>query len=153
MNIQLVRIEQSELKSAWIMQKIGFLDIFFKYFDIISPVLQGYKRFSKKASCVDMYWIMMNGAKAGEIWIGERDGIGYLANLFVLKKYRNQGIAQRAIALAEALYPHYNIWRLDTIKQESRNCHVYEKLGYVPTGVEKKINKRMIIIDYEKRLN
>lgn len=29
MNIQLVRIEQSELKSAWIMQKIGFWDIFF----------------------------------------------------------------------------------------------------------------------------
>ena len=120
MNIQLVRIKQSELKSAWLMQKIGFMDIFFKYF---------------------------------EIWIGEKEGIGYLANLFVLKKYRNQGIAQRAVVLAESLYPHYNIWRLDTIKQESRNCHVYEKLGYVPTGAEKKINKRMIIIDYEKRLD
>lgn len=153
MDIQLVRIKENELKAAWLMQKIGFLDIFFKYFDTISPVLQGYKKFSKRASCVDLYWIMINGIKVGEIWIGEKEEICYLANLFVLKKYRNQGIAQRAIALAENLYPNYNIWRLDTIKQEKGNCHLYEKLGYTPTGMEKRINKRMTIIDYEKRLD
>ncbi|MDE6471238.1 MAG: GNAT family N-acetyltransferase [Eubacterium sp.] len=151
MDIQLVKIKQCELKSAWLMQKIGFIDIFLKYFDIISPVLQGYTRFVKKANCVDMYWILMNGKKAGEIWIGERDGICYIANLFVLKKYRNKGVAQRVITLAEDLYPRHNVWRLDTIKQEKANCHLYEKLGYIPAGVEKKINKRMTIIDYEKR--
>lgn len=150
MTIQLVRIKQSELKSAWLMQKIGFIDIFLKYFDIINPVLQGYKRFSKKASRVDMYWILANSVKVGEIWIGEKDDVCYLANLFVLKKYRNRGIAQQAILSAETLYPDCRQWRLDTIKQEKRNCHLYEKLGYIPSGVEKKINKRMTIIDYEK---
>ncbi|MCM1115828.1 MAG: GNAT family N-acetyltransferase [Clostridium sp.] len=151
MNIQLKRIEKSELKFAWLMQKIGFLDVFFKYLDSISPVLQGYKKFSKKASRVDMYWIMLNDAKVGEIWIGEKENVAYLANIFILEKYRNKGIAQSAILTAEALYPQYKVWRLDTIKQEKRNCYLYEKLGYIPTGEAKRINKRMTIIDYEKR--
>lgn len=150
MDIQLMRITKSELKTAWIMQKQGFIDIFLKYFDIISPVLQSYGKFRRKASRVDMYWIFFNGKRVGEIWIGEKDRIDYLANIFVLKPYRNMGIAQQAILSTETLYPDYSIWRLDTIKQEKRNCHLYEKLGYVPTGTERKINNKMTIINYEK---
>ena len=73
-----------------------------------------------------------------------------LARIFVLKKYRDKGIAQQAILLSESFYPDCRRWCLDTIKQEKRNCHLYEKLGYIPTGVQKKINNRMTIIDYEK---
>lgn len=151
MSVTLQRIKRNELKSAWIMQKKGFSDIFLKYFDKISPVLQGYIKFKRKSNRIDMYWIIYNDIRVGEIWIGEKEGIGYLANIFVLKSYRNRGIAQQAIITAEGLYPDYAVWRLDTIRQEKGNCHLYEKLGYIPTGEEHKINKRMTIINYEKK--
>lgn len=151
MDIQLVRIKQGELKSAWLMQKIGFMDIFLKYFDFINPVFNTYRKFIKYLKKCDMYWILSDENRVGQIWIGIQDNCALLARIFVLKKYRNNGIAQRAIAMAEHLYPQHNVWRLDTIKQEKANCHLYEKLGYIPTGVEKRINKRMTIIDYEKQ--
>ena len=30
---------------------------------------------------------------------------------------------------------------------------MYEKAGYIPCGVERRINKRMTIIEYEKRID
>lgn len=152
MNVELRIIKRNELKTAWLMQKKGFLDIFLKYFDRNSPVLRTYKKFCNIFDCVDMYWIIYDNDVVGEIWVAYKNGVGYLANIFILKPYRNKGIAQKAIKKSESLYPHFKIWRLDTIKLEKGNCHLYEKLGYVPTGSEKKINKRMTIIDYEKRL-
>lgn len=71
--------------------------------------------------------------------------------IFVLKEFQNKGIAQQAIKIAENLFPNNKRWCLDTIKEEKNNCHLYEKFGYKPTVKEKKINKRMTIIDYEKR--
>ena len=92
----------------------GILRYFFKYFDRISPVLNTYKSFCAKSNRVDMYWIILNNRIAGEIWIGKKEGIAYLANIFVLRPFRNQGVAQQAILAAEGLYPDCNIWRLDT---------------------------------------
>ncbi len=44
------------------------------------------------------------------------------------------------------------MWKLDTKKQEAGNCHLYEKLGYKRTGVEKYIKDDMTIIDYVKAI-
>ena len=75
--------------------------------------------------------------------------IMYRKGLFL----RYRGIAQQVIKIAENLFSANKRWCLDTIKQEKNNCHLYEKLGYTPCGVERKINKRMTIIKYEKRIN
>lgn len=150
MDIQLKKIEFKELKSAWHMQQRGFLDVFLKYFDLINPIFNSYKKFRSKFNKVDMYWIVYNQQYAGQIWIKENADEALLARIFVLKKFRNRGIAQKAIALSEFMYPNCKRWCLDTIKQEKANCHLYEKLGYKPSGTEHKINKRMTIIDYEK---
>ena len=72
--------------------------------------------------------------------------------MFVLKEFQNRGIAQQAIRNAENLFPGNKRWRLNTIKEEKNNCHLYEKMGYLPIGNEKRINKRMTIIEYEKRM-
>ncbi|MDE5984551.1 MAG: GNAT family N-acetyltransferase, partial [Eubacterium sp.] len=138
MDIQLVKIKQCELKAAWHMQQLGFLDVFLKYLDFINPIFNSYKRFTKYFKKCDMYWIIAYEKRVGQIWIGIQDSNALLARIFILKKYRNKGIAQQAILLAEAFYPDSRLWRLDTIKQEECNCHLYEKLGYIPTGVEKK---------------
>ena len=64
---------------------------------------------------------------------------------------RYRGIAQQTINQVEIMYNSYGLWKLDTIMQEKKNCHLYEKLGNEKTGQHQKINKRMTLIYYEKR--
>ena len=60
------------------------------------------------------------------------------------KKEDNQGTAF-------SLYPDIRVWKLDTMLQESGNCHLYEKCGFVRVGEEHVIHEKMTLIDYEKR--
>lgn len=41
-------------------------------------------------------------------------------------------------------------WRLDTIKQEEKNCYLYEKCGFVRVGNETVINEKMTLVEYTK---
>ena len=74
----------------------------------------------------------------------------YISPLFILPEYQNRGIGQTAIRKVFGLYPDAVTWRLDTIKQEKGNCHLYEKCGFVTTGGEHIVNENMTLIDYEK---
>lgn len=152
MGVSLVKIKKCELRTAWRMQQKGFIDVYFKYFDKTNPVLNSYIKFVRYFERLDMYWIIADEIYVGQIWISAKENQALLARIFVLKKYRNNGFAQNAIAYAESMYPQCRIWHLDTIVQEKRNCHLYEKLGYKPCGVERRMNKRMSIIDYEKNV-
>ena len=71
--------------------------------------------------------------------------------IFILPEYQGQGIAQKAIQLCEELHGNGN-WELETILQEPRNCHLYEKMGYRQTGKTKVINERLTLTFYEKRV-
>lgn len=75
-----------------------------------------------------------------------------ISSLFVLPEYQNQKIAQKALKLLDLLYPDAAVWTLMTIGQEARNCHFYEKLGFVKTGAERRINDKMTLIGYERRV-
>ena len=74
----------------------------------------------------------------------------YISPLFILPEYQNRGIGQTAIRKVFELYPDAVTWRLDTIKQEEGNCHLYEKCGFVRTGKEHVVNDYMTLVDYEK---
>lgn len=74
----------------------------------------------------------------------------YISPLFILPEFQNKGIGQTAIKKVIDLYPDAVAWRLDTIKQEKGNCHLYEKCGFVRTGEEHIVNKSMTLVDYEK---
>ena len=73
-----------------------------------------------------------------------------ISPLFILPEYQNRGIGQTAIRKVFDLYPNAVTWRLDTIKQEKGNCHLYEKCGFVRTGGEHIVNENMTLVDYEK---
>lgn len=152
--VELKRIKGNELISALIQHRIGFLPTFIKYRDKINPVFRNYFDFRKylKSPNLRMFWIVSDSRRVGQIWIITSSEYASLGRLFVLKRWQNQGIAQEAIAKAEKMFASYKLWRLDTIEQEKNNCHLYEKMGYVKTGHKKIINRRMTIIDYEKRL-
>jgi len=52
----------------------------------------------------------------------------------------------------EHLYPDARKWELDTIAQEEKLCHLYEKMGYRKTGRVEKLKDGMDIVYYEKNM-
>ncbi|MGN0532310.1 MAG: GNAT family N-acetyltransferase [Eubacterium sp.] len=153
--IELTEIKCNELRKAHLMHRKGFIHTFIKYHDKNNPVFMTFSKFKKcyNNPKITMLWIVHNDIKVGQIWIKANETEIEFARLFVIKKYQNKGIAQNAIMLAEQKYPQYDNWYLDTIKQEKNNCHLYEKMGYMPTGKEKVINSKMTIVNYRKSYN
>ena len=67
-----------------------------------------------------------------------------------MPEFQGKGIAQKAIRLCEEMHGNEN-WELDTILQESKNCHLYEKMGYRQTGKTEVINERLTLTFYDKK--
>lgn len=149
------QIKNTELIKAFSMQKKCFKPIYEKYYDETSPYKESFAKFvlRTKKSSFQMYWIVDNSTKVGQIWIATKNDTAKLARLFVLPKYQNKGYATKAIIDIEKLYSQYYHWQLDTIKEEKKNVHLYQKLGYKPNGKEKIINDKMTIIEFEKEIN
>lgn len=99
------------------------------------------------------YFIMLDNAKIGVIRVVKiNDDICRISPIFIRPEFQNKGYAKIAMAEAERLYPGVKEWHIDTIKQENRLCHFYEKQGYKRTGKEEKIKDGMIIVYYIKRV-
>jgi GNAT superfamily N-acetyltransferase len=76
----------------------------------------------------------------------------WISPMFILPEYQGKGIAQRAITLVEKLFPQAISWELATILEEERNCYLYEKMGYIKTGVKKNLNENTTLIFYKKEI-
>ena len=73
-----------------------------------------------------------------------------LKQIYILPEYQGKGYAQRALRLAEALYPSALRWELDTILQEEKLCHLYEKMGYRQNGRTEENKENMTLVFYAK---
>lgn len=114
-----IKIEIYELLKAFSMQKKCFKPIYEKYYDETSPCKESFAKFVSRTTkpSFQMYWIIDNSTKVGQIWIATKNDTAKLARLFVLPKYQNKGYATKAIIDIEKLYSYYNHWQLDTIKE------------------------------------
>lgn len=144
-------IGNQELLAAFHMQNRAFLPTFLKYRDKINPIFTPYKTFKRKMQQDDRvaFWVLSNGVRVGQIQLVLNANFIHITHFFILPKYQNQGIGQKALQLIEEAYTG-KPWHLFTIKQEQRNIHLYEKFGYRATGMEKRIIKRMTLKEYEK---
>ena len=152
-NIKIVKIKKCEMLKAWRYQKKGFKDTLDKYRDYdTSPATEKLKKFCRHFfnPIIDSYWVVYNGRIAGAMEIGSKKDYMLLNRFYILPEYRNKGIGQRALKIAESKYPDATEWRLDTILEEKNNVHLYGKLGYVEYGERKIINERMTIMNYKK---
>ena len=151
--IQLSKVSVDDAQQLWQMQKTAFSELLARYQDTeTNPACETLERVREKLAQPDssFYWIKWEEKLVGGIRIAARKNESKrISPLFVLPQYRNQGIAQRAIKLAEELYGGEN-WALETILQEKGNCHLYEKMGYHPTGETREINSKMTLIFYKK---
>ena len=69
----------------------------------------------------------------------------------ILEEYENKKIGQEVIKRLELMYPEIVEWSVITIFNEKRNCHFYEKVGYVQTEKKIKVNEKMTLIEYIKK--
>lgn len=151
--IQLERVPLAEAERLWQMQKAAFRELLARYQDRdTNPACETLECVRDKMTRPDsaFYWIKRGDTSVGAIRVVLRENESKrISPLFVLPQYRSRGIAQQAITVAENLYGDKD-WTLDTILQEPGNCHLYEKMGYRPTGEAKEINEKMTLIFYQK---
>ena len=153
--MKLDEVRPEELPILRDMQIESFMPLYEKYHDEGSPALESLERIKKRAERPNRkyYFILKDGVRVGAINLGHNDPdekkVSFISPLFVLPKYRNQGIGYVAIQKAFELYPEVGVWKLETILQEPANCHLYEKCGFKRVGLEKPVNDKMTLIDYE----
>jgi ribosomal protein S18 acetylase RimI-like enzyme len=98
------------------------------------------------------YTIFIDGTIAGGICIIKRSDTHFrLFRIFISPEYQNKGLGSNIISKMESTFPKVKTWSLNTPKDNRRNRHFYEKLGYKKNG-EAKINDRLTLIEYKKKI-
>jgi len=144
-------VEDAELIHS--MQITAFRPLLDKYQDYdYSPANETLERTIYRISLpvADHWLIHLDGCPIGAVGIGRYEECCKLKRLFILPEYQNYGYAQQAVRLAESMYPADTHWELDTILQEEKLCHLYEKLGYRKTGQIKPLKEGMDLVFYTK---
>ena len=98
----------------------------------------------------DYYFICLGKAHIGALRVIHLETLCILKQIYILPEYQGNGYAQQAIRMAEGLYPSALRWELDTILQEEKPCHLYEKMGYHQNGRTEEIKENMTLVFYAK---
>jgi len=152
--INLIKASVNDCSLIHKMQVLSFKSLLEKYKDKdTNPGAESLERIIErmKQNFTDYYLIRLNAIVIGAIRVVKiPENICRIAPLFILPEFQGNGYAQKAIEEVEKLYPQANMWKLDTIKQESKLCHLYEKMGYQTTGREEKLQENLTITYYAK---
>lgn len=152
--ICLIRANITDCEEIHALQVKSFQALLDKYNDVsTNPAAESVERISRRMNqnFTDYYFIQLHGRHIGAIRIVRLDNsICRISPMFILPEFQGKGYAQQTIAKVEALYPQANGWELDTIKEETNLCHLYEKMGYKKTGKEETLQDNMTIVYYAK---
>lgn len=157
--IEVKLVTEAEAECLHRLQIEAFMPLYEKYQDDeSSPAKESLERVTKKIVEVnsDFYFIMFAGEEIGGVRVrwyqGETvfENVNWISPIFIIPQYQNRGIASKVIEQLFAIYPNTIEWRLDTIKQETGNCHLYEKCGFVRVGDDMVINEKMTLVNYVK---
>ena len=155
MELILKRATCEDAELIWKMQIESFSDLYEKYQDTdTSPATEPLEKIlSRLRQCFTYYYIIeVDKNIVGALRVVDKKEKGSakrISPIFILKKYRNMGIAQAAIIEAERIHGNDN-WELDTILSEKGNCYLYEKMGFKSTGKTEKVNDKMTLVFYQK---
>ena len=155
MELILKRATCEDAELIWKMQIEAFSDLYEKYQDThTSPAAEPLEKIlSRLRQCFTYYYIIeVDKNIVGALRVVDKKEKGSakrISPIFILKKYRNMGIAQAAIIEAERIHGNDN-WELDTILSEKGNCYLYEKMGFKSTGKTEKVNDKMTLVFYQK---
>jgi GNAT superfamily N-acetyltransferase len=96
------------------------------------------------------YKILVDNVFVGAVCVVWKESVHWISPMFILPEYQGKGMAQKAIISVEKMFIKATSWELATILEEERNCYLYEKMGYIKTGVNKKLYKNTTLIFYKK---
>ena len=153
--IELKKAEPQDCGAIHAMQVEAFAELLEKYGDTATnqgaePLERIEARMAQDAT--DYYLILAKGHQIGAVRVQRLpENVCRVAPIFILPAFQGKGYAQAAMGALEEMYPQAEAWRLDTIKEEAKLCHLYEKLGYRRTGQEEVLQPGMTIAYYEKQ--
>jgi len=157
MKIDLVRARASDSEAIHRIQVLSFAELYERYQDHDSnPANKTVEQVAVRIAAPDMdsYFIRRDYVNIGALRvIREPDQVYKLTSICILPEYQGCGYAQKAILLAEELYPKAVMWILQTIKQEEALCYLYERLSYRATGEERDLQPGMTLASYEKNMS
>lgn len=155
MKVKLLRVTIEDAQELHSMQIKAFKELLDKYQDFdTNPANENIENVKKRLEqpFTYYYFICIDSQKAGAIRIVDKKEKGKrkrISPLFILPEFQGKGIAQKAIQLCEEIHGKEE-WELETILQESKNCHLYEKMGYKKTDKIKAINEKLTLVCYKK---
>ena len=155
MKIELQKLTITDASQWHKLQVEAYAPLLEKYQDHeTSPAAESLSQVVERMSsaCREHFFILKDGEISGGVrtawW---PDTTQYrLGSIFILPRFRDMGIGQIAMSLVETRYPNATTWELDTVLQEERNIHFYEKLGYKRVGEESVVNSNMTLVSYIK---
>ena len=139
------------------MQVEAFAELLEKYRDTATnPGAEPLERIEARMAqdATDYYLILAEGRQIGAARVRRQprpETARRASPLCIRPAFQGKGYAQAAKEALEEMYPQAEAWRLDTIKEEAKLCHLYEKLGYRRTGQEEVLQPGMTIVYYEKQ--
>ncbi|MCC8098760.1 MAG: GNAT family N-acetyltransferase [Clostridiales bacterium] len=155
MTVELCRAGEQDARLLWEMQVEAFRALYAKYqYTETSPAAEPLQKTITRLQqpATYYYFIREKGVEVGAIRVVDTQEPGTpkrISPLFILPRYRNRGLAQKAIRAVEELHGASN-WELATILQEAGNCHLYEKMGYRQTGKLVPVNDKLTLVIYRK---
>jgi GNAT superfamily N-acetyltransferase len=154
MNISLKKATASDAEDMLGMQKECFKTHFERYQDVeTSPVNEPIEKMLFKINYENgaYFKIMVDDIHAGCVRVYEKSPKLYrIGIIYVLPEFQNKRIGQKALMLAESMYPVAEAWELDCPSDLPINRKCYETAGYKLTGEIEIINDKLTLVYYRK---
>ena len=152
--IELIKAGPQDCAQIHALQVEAFAELLEKYHDTATnPGAETLEKVEARMAqdTTDYYFIRTGGWPIGAVRVQRLpEAVCRASTIFIIPAFQGKGCAQEAMRALEALYPQARKWQLDTIKEEAKLCHLYEKLGYRQTGREEVLQPGMTIVYYEK---
>ncbi|MFP7478252.1 GNAT family N-acetyltransferase [Terribacillus saccharophilus] len=156
MHITLHKARLADAEQIHECQIAAFQPLLEKYQDMDSnPANEPLSRTIDRINRPDggFYKIMTEGQFMGAICLYSKEpDVYWISPIFIHPDHQGNGIAQQVLKLTEDMHSDVRIWRVATLREETGNCLLYEKMGYQRTGKIQKLNDRATLIYYEKRI-
>lgn|SRR5699024_2260362 len=99
----------------------------------------------------DTYLFKKEDNYIGYVRVNKREENEYSINDFCIDPdHQGKGYAQFFLKEIEEKFQDVNVWSLVTILEETKLCHLYEKMGYIRKNVIKEVNLHMHFVLYKK---
>ncbi|PLT29093.1 GNAT family N-acetyltransferase [Peribacillus deserti] len=155
MSIQLCVANESDAQVLFDIQICSFKPLLEKYEDYeTSPANESIEKLISRINYPNgvFYKIMFDGSLVGGVRVVWQEESTHfrLSIMFIHPDFQGLGLAQKVFSMLDDVFPQATSWELDTLLEETRNCHLYEKMGYVKTGVFRKINDKTTLVSYQR---